>query len=234
MGPNRTLALARDLLRSYPGLFIKPTARTGVVIEGSLSFSCTSGQHPSPVSDVFAVRIFAPDDMPDSLPTVEEIGGRIPKHQDYHMEADGTICLETPFRIRMALRADPSLLGFVEDFLVPYLFGASVKLSGGDFPQGGWAHGPSGLLEDGRALFGLQVDAQVLRAFELVGMCKREANKRPCPCGCGKRLGNCVFRFKLAKLREATGASWAREYAEKRFPKPAAKQIKGQPPRIAL
>jgi hypothetical protein len=122
----------------------------------------------------------------------------------------------------------------VEDFLIPYFFGVSVKLSGGDFPQGGWAHGLNGLLEDGRALFGIKEDAQVLRAFELVGMRKRLANKEPCPCGCGRRLGGCDFKLKIAKFREAAGASWAREYVRNRLTKAAANAPKVRPQRIAL
>ncbi|MCK4356750.1 hypothetical protein KAW44_06690, partial [Candidatus Bipolaricaulota bacterium] len=106
----------------------------------------------------------------------------------------------------------PTLVGFAEECLVPYLYSISHKLQRGAFPFGELEHGKPGVISDYLDLFGLKSRAQVLRVLELLGMKKRLANKKPCPCGCGKRLGACKYHFKMAELRELAERSWFRQH----------------------
>jgi hypothetical protein len=49
--------------------------------------------------------------------------------------------------------------------------------------------------------------------LRLIGMKRRVANKRPCPCGSGLRAGKCHHRI-LNRLRQELGRQWCREQAE--------------------
>jgi hypothetical protein len=83
----------------------------------------------------------------------------------------------------------------------------------GEFPFGELAHGVRGIIEDYLDIFGLKTYNQVVNALVLLSMKKQRANKEPCPCGCGKRLGACPFHNKLNDYREMAETSWFKNQA---------------------
>lgn len=199
-------------MKDYPFMKVRPAFDDAFCIAGTFSFSA---EHPSEgqISDSFRLQISIPADYPISLPLVRETGGRVPGpgHPDqkkFHVNSDGTFCLGSPLRLKLLLSRNPTLSQFAEKCLIPYLFAVSRKLGkGGGLVFGELAHGSEGILADYAELLSLSSKQQVLNALQLLGMKKREANKRPCPCHCGKRLGRCPYRFKLNDLRQPGGRS---------------------------
>ena len=57
------------------------------------SFAITDGEG---VVDRFQTVIRFPDDYPDGTATFEEVGGRIPRAQERHVEPSGAACLTVP------------------------------------------------------------------------------------------------------------------------------------------
>ena len=97
---------------------------------------------------------------------------------------------------------------------MPYLFAMSHKLqSGGPFAFDELQHGTKGILIDYADLFGLKTPEQARYALALLGMKKRRANKQPCPCDCGKRLGQCKFNARLRQFRQIASRGWFRTSA---------------------
>ena len=139
-----------------------------------------------------------------------ETGGRIPRTGEYHVNpTDNTLCLGSPLSLRLKLSKKPTLVGFSENCLVPYLFAVSYKLkNGGPLPFGELAHGEDGLIADYLQLFGLKTKKQLNCTFRLLGMKKRLANKFLCPCGCGIRLGRCQYNFRLREFRKVASRTW--------------------------
>lgn len=212
MPPDRVILLVRDLLRAHPALAITPGQDDGVTVEGELAFHRILAGHPDPIVDSFQVRLLFPPTYPKGLPDAWEIGERIPKDGDHHVNFSGSLCLGNPLRIRLALAANPSPVAFVERFVIPYLCGVSVKLSGGHFPQGELDHGTVGLLRDGMELLGLANTHQASLALLCVAARKFRADRSECPCGCGRTLSHCQFGPRIDVLRRTLGREWAREY----------------------
>jgi hypothetical protein len=89
----------------------------------------------------------------------------------------------------------------------------SKKLHGdGEFIFSELAHGAKGIIDDYMELFGLKSDDEVFRALELAGLKRRIANKKPCPCNCGLRLGICSFHNKLNQMRGLASRSWFKKH----------------------
>jgi hypothetical protein len=65
----------------------------------------------------------------------------------------------------------------------------------------------TGLLDDLASMIGMDDDLVLLGFVRLLAMKKRKANKLPCPCGTGVRLGRCHNR-KLNTLRDKLGRGW--------------------------
>lgn len=200
----------REFLRGYPEMAIRPSAGQDLRLKGRLGFMAHHAKEGD-IQDSFALEIIVPSTFPKSLPTVIETGGKIPRTGEFHVNLDGTLCLGSPLALLVKIFKSPSLSGFAESCLVPYLFAISRKLkSGSPLPFGELAHGSEGLLLDYAHLFGLKNPEQVKYAFVLLGMKKRLANKMSCPCGCGILLSRCKFNLRLREFRSLASRTWFR------------------------
>jgi hypothetical protein len=200
-----------NFLKSYPAMTTSPSKEGKVVLSGSFAFTATPPNHP-PITDTYLLEIHVAKNFPTSLPYVYEVGKQIPRDDNHHVNWDGTLCLGSPLRLRWKLNSKPTLIGFAESCLVPYLYSISHKLQHGSFPFGELAHGEEGVVDDYVDLMALPSKEQVLYSLSLLGKKKRLANKKKCPCGCGKRLGGCRYHFHHIKLRKLGERSWFRHH----------------------
>lgn len=203
-----------EFLLDYPGIAPRPVAGQALILRGRFAF-LASPEGKAPIEDAYDLRIEVPADFPHSLPTVTETGGRIPRRGEYHVNGnDDTLCLGSPLSLMLRLAKSPTLPGFAASCLVPYLYAISHKLRhGGPMFFGELAHGTPGVLADYRALFGVRDDERVFATLDLLGKKKRKANKYPCPCDCGRRIGRCNFNSRVREFRIIAGRCWYREYA---------------------
>ena len=208
MGAPRISGLS-EFFRAYPRMALRPEPGASVVLKGIFDFSAAR-QGMVEITDSFALAIKVPVAFPRDLPRVRETGGRIPNDGKHHVnQNDGTLCLGAPVRVLLNLSRNPTLVGFAENCLVPYLYDMSQTLNGGTpFAFGELAHGAIGEFTDYADLLGLKNPEQAKLAIILLGMKKRAANKCPCPCGCGKTLGRCRFNARLRELRQIASRSW--------------------------
>lgn len=198
-----------EFLRRYPGLRILPTAGDSLAVGGRLSFNL---QEPSegPIEDAFEVLIRFPSHYPIGIPSAFEKGGRIPR--SYHTQPDGSLCLGSNTALRLKLDADSTLGSFVEEALIPYLFQFSFFERHGRMPFGELKHGVLGLLDYFAELYRVQSRKAGKDLVLLTSLKRRRANKAPCPCGSGRRLGRCHNK-RVNDLRRKLGRKWfAEEY----------------------
>lgn len=156
------------------------------------------------LDDWFDLDIAIPTGSSRSLPRVSETAGRIPRTPEYHVNGDGTLCLGSPVRMATDLLGR-SILFFEETYLVPYLFKVVAKMRGiaDGFLGGELAHGLDGLLDDLGEMLEVSRTSTVRDFLRLALTKKRIANKRPCPCGCGRRFGRCHRHFSINAIRNS-------------------------------
>ena len=195
-----------DLLAAYGGLKLIPVSDGPVKVTGLLAFEA-SARNRETINDEYGVEIAVPEDFPRSLPAVRETGGRIPK--SFHTNPDGTLCLGSPTRLRLFQSGRPSLERFVIKCVVPYLYGHAYFEKHGVMPFSELRHGESGILQDLASLYGASSAAAVVGFVRLTALSKRVANKAPCPCGSGRRLGRCHSR-RTNHYRRRLGRGWFR------------------------
>jgi hypothetical protein len=188
-----------------------PITGSKLALEGEFQFVATAKDRVE-ISDSYRLRITVSNQFPAAVPDVVELGNRIPRKSDFHVNPDGTLCLGSPLRLLLKLSAQPTLPGFASSCLVPYLYAISHKLRfGGELPFSELKHGKTGEIEDYMELLALKRPEQVQWAIRLLGMKKQRANKAPCPCGCGQRLGRCSFNKRLRGIRQLASRSWFRQ-----------------------
>ena len=204
------------LLDDQPGLRARPAPSGLLRVEGDVRFRAAPLGLPE-IEDVFHLRIDVPLAFPDVVPIVAEIGGRIPRDDEAaHLYDDGSFCLGAPLRLLLIAKDDPSVLAFFDRCIVPALYNAAYReRHGGRLPLGELAHGSGGELDDYVELFGVQTYGQALDALRLAGTKRRDANKRPCPCGCGRRLGVCRTNDRVRHVRNTVGRPQSRRFADR-------------------
>jgi hypothetical protein len=197
-----------SFLLEYPGMSLRPSRASDIVLSGIFTFSAKP-EDGEKIEDSYQIEIVIPAAFPRANPRVTELGKRIPRNADYHVYRNNTLCMGSPIHLLMKIYKEPTLSGFSKTCLIPYLYAMSYKLkNGGSFIFGELAHEKKGLIDDYMSLFGLNTKEQVIQAQNLLGMKKRIANKKDCPCGCGKLLGKCRFNFRISYYRRMAPRSW--------------------------
>ncbi|HPM38249.1 MAG TPA: SEC-C domain-containing protein [candidate division Zixibacteria bacterium] len=177
----------------FPELRLKVAEDGSVQIVGRLAFSAEHGGIE--IKDAYDVLLRVPSDYPRRIPSVFETGGRI--SEDHHKYDDGSLCLGVPLDLRRRFAANLTLLRFVEEAVVPYLYAYSYVEQRGEMPFGEWSHGLRGILDFYRSEFSTEDDLIVLGLLRILADDDYRGHQ-PCPCGSGHRLRNCHGH----KLRE--------------------------------
>ncbi|MCB9871501.1 MAG: hypothetical protein H6837_16715 [Planctomycetes bacterium] len=167
---------------------MRPEAGGGVRLVGRPERVFTAEGLPD-IPDAFQLEIALSSRVPKVAPRVFETAGRIPAK--YHKLDDGSLCLSSPLRVTLALRTTPRLLPFFEDFVIAYLYRyAHIE----KFKKDPWPdikHSVADLIGDYARLLGASTHRMCLGYLELLGMKRRIANKKPCPCGSGVCVARC-------------------------------------------
>lgn len=200
-----------DALVRHPGLSLVPTrSRDVVVVAGDLR--CLAVWPGDVVIDeTYVVQLRIPRSFPRAVPEVYETGGRI--SASFHRHAGGALCLGSPTALRLAIARAPTVGAFLEQVVIPYLYGHAYHARYGTMPYGELAHGAAGLEADFIRLFRMPDRTKASDLLILAGLHRRVANKRPCPCGSGVRLGRC-HHLRVNSLRRRLGRAWFRAQSQ--------------------
>ena len=192
-------------LDRYPDFARRSTREGGVRFLGHFERIVTADGLPD-IDFAYRLEIHVSDGFPDVVPRVFEASGRIPK--DYHRLNDGAFCLGSRLRLAIGLHRQPDLVVFFEDFVIPYLYRYAHLEKFGKEPWPDLPHNAAGLLVDNARILRASSPEMCIGFLELLSVRKRVANKRPCPCGAGVRLGRCRHHHMLNALRPVKPRWW--------------------------
>ena len=177
-----------ELQENHNGLAYVAETEHETVLSGSLPFEASTDGYAS-ITASFEINLLIPSLYPDNLPRVRETRGEIDGGYE-HVYTDGTLCLAVPIAERLMFSRQPSLLGFVNNLVIPYLYGYCHWKEHGEHPFGEQKHGDEGivryyvdtldLIDEARAL------AVVLFLFE-----HGYRGHHDCPCGSALKVRKC-------------------------------------------
>ena len=193
-------------LERYPEFARRPAAGRGVRYVGYFERTLTADDLPD-LPDAFHLEIEVSPGHPRVVPRAFETAGRIPR--SYHKLVGNAFCLSSRLRLAIAVHRTPDLCAFFERFVVPYLYRYAHLEKFGTEPWPDLPHEEAGLLKDYIRLFGAPSPAHAIAFLERLGERKRVANKGPCPCGSGLRVGRC-HHLHFEKLRQVRPRGWYR------------------------
>lgn len=171
--------------REYPALFFYPEDE-GVFVRGDYPI-VDEGK----VLDQFSIEIELPRYDPDELPLLREVGGRIPRTSDNHINVPlGDICLFVPDERWRIYPRGSTLLDFLNVPVRNYFIGYCLVEMGEPWPFGQRSHGADGIFEYYSELLGTDDKRIVIHFLECLGKPTLKGHWE-CPCGSGKRIRNC-------------------------------------------
>jgi hypothetical protein len=155
-------------------------------VQGLLVFSAEyTGER---IDDQYSIRILLPASYPDWVPSAFETAGRIPKN--FHKLSDGSLCLGEPLAVVRKFLEEPTLLGYVNNCLIPYLYSFSYMCIYEHLPFGELAHGTIGLIKHYLEFFRLKNERSLIGLIAILAHDNYRGHVL-CPCGSGKRLRSC-------------------------------------------
>ena len=159
-----------------------------IAVSGALSFE---GSHDrlATITDTFEIDLLIPEGYPDRLPRVRETGAKIAGDYD-HVYADGRLCLAVPVEERRIFGQQPSLLGFVNGLVVPYLYGYCHWRRYGKHPFGEQKHGAEGIVQYYVERLRLKDDIAALSVVAFLFEYGYRGH-HACPCGNGQIVRKC-------------------------------------------
>ena len=159
-----------------------------IAVSGALSFEA-SHDRLATIADTFEIDLLVPEGYPNRLPRVRETGARIVGDYD-HAYADGRLCLAVPVEERRIFAQQPSLLGFVNGLVVPYLYGYCHWERHGEHPFGKQKHGAEGIVQFYVERLQLKDD---MAALAIVAFLFEHGYRghHACPCGSGEVVRKC-------------------------------------------
>lgn len=183
---------------AYPDLHFHIVENGSIKIRGTFRIV-----YEGEVLDRYAIEIEVPPSYPRSIPIVRETGGRIPHASNFHVNpTDGTCCVILPDERWKVWPVGSGLLAFLNGPVRNFFLGQSLVELGEPWPFGQWSHGADGIRDYYTELLGTSDLRVIVKYLECLSA-KKLKGHWPCPCGNGKRLGDChlqLIRGLVAKI----------------------------------
>ena len=177
----------------------------GVSVSGIYVLSPTTCDHRGYGSLVkYQIEILFPVAFPNKEPIVRETGSTIPHNADYHINSDGTCCINVWEAWALSTKKI-SVQEYLNGPLRHFFISQHYKAENGEWPFGEEAHGKDGLLQAYSAE--LQCCNNEAKVKYLLRVLSKKMPKGHwlCPCGSGNLVRNCCVK-KLYKLAEKVSA----------------------------
>lgn len=152
-----------------------------------------------PITDSYFITIIIPEKYPDSLPSVFEINSKIPKRFE-HFLTDGSLCLGVQTEIKEKMRKNPTLLYFVDSFVISYLYSFSYYTKYKQMPYGERAHGLDGVFEFYKEKLAVKTKTDVIEMLGFVCF-KDYRGHLECPCGSKMKTRNCIHKDIIMEMK---------------------------------
>ena len=177
-----------ELRQVHNGLTEVASTGNETVLKGLLHFEASADGYGS-ITDCFGIELIIPETYPKRLPRVRETGDKIDSDYD-HVYQDGTLCLAVPIEERRVFMEQPSLLGFVNKLVIPYLFGYCHWKTHATHPFDESKHGSEGIIRHYMDVLGL---ADEIAALAIVSFLYEYGYRghHSCPCGSREKVRKC-------------------------------------------
>lgn len=132
----------------------------------------------------FEIQIRFSEVFPYGFPQLLEVGGKIPKIPDWHVNPNGTCCITIPLLELISCKNGLTIRQFIENHVKPYLFNQAHRIKKGYYANQEFSHGASGVYEYYNEIF---KEKKVNKIITYLQNIKSTKIGKKALCFCGKK-----------------------------------------------
>ncbi len=194
-----------------------------VFVRGALPIISIDGDE----LDRYQIEIELPVDFPVSVPQVREVGSKIPRILDRHVNSNGTACLFVRDKAWKYWNKNTTLIDFIKGPVYQFFLGQTYYSLNKVWPFGHYKHGADGVAEYYYEELNTPRLKVVIAFLEFLAVIKVD-NRLRCYCGSQRQLKECHLNKVLSMRAHISCASAARSLKEimvfeKCYPSPPQK-----------
>ena len=148
-------------------------------IEGEIEISDKSGKK----WETFPVEIRPSESFPYRFPLLYEVGGKIPKIPDWHINPNGSCCVDVEPSELIYCRNGITITQYLIEKVIPFLSNQAYRIEEGCYANGEYPHGDEGIFLYYSTLFRTGNYPEVLRLLSYVIQNDRPSRVSTCFCG---------------------------------------------------
>lgn len=138
----------------------------------------------------YHISIIPNENYPNSFPLVYETGGKLPHNIDWHIYPDGHFCIKSLIDELIICNKGISLLSFIEDQIIPFLFNQKYRELYGHFINER-SHGNRGNIESLQDLFKTKNLSIIKKCLQYILSRKHPNRTDMCFCGSKTKYRKC-------------------------------------------
>lgn len=176
----------RELQREFPNVSLS-YEKDKFYVRGEIQFLAQYLNNEQ-LHESYSIELELSSSYPKVPPVSRELEGRIP--DTFHTFSNGTLCLGAPLAIKITFSKNPTLLGFLNSLLIPYLYSFTYMVSYKNLPYGELDHGAKGIINYYMELFQV-VSIKSCLEFLYILASQKYRGHLLCPCDSGNILRKC-------------------------------------------
>lgn len=142
--------------------------------------------------ETYIIEVHCSDDFPRRFPKVFEVGGKIERISDWHVNPDGSCCIKVLPEEILRCNQGIDLTSFLQSEVLPYFFNQTHRRVEGYYVNGEYSHGLMGIYEAYAKWLGVERDLRkviLLMIFAAKGV--KPGRTHNCFCGSDKKFRKC-------------------------------------------
>ncbi len=176
----------REVLNNYSKLYQKDIDEI-TIIKGGLDIIDKYGEP----WDTYEIEIYPSKEFPKRFPILFEVGNKIPKNADWHINPDGSCCLTVPPKEIIACKNGISLSQFIKNWVIPFLANQTHRRIEGYYINGEYAHGILGLLEYYQEIMLTKDIKKIVELISMIFKIRKPKQTSICFCGSKNKFRKC-------------------------------------------
>ena len=141
--------------------------------------------------ETYSISIKASRHYPKMFPTMFETGDAFPKIADWHVNLDGSCCIDVPESEMIICKDGLDVNEFIERHAIPYLANQKFRELEGYYLYGEYSHGIFGKIEFYQSKLKARTPLEMLQMFEFIIKGTKLGRTAFCPFCHKKKFRNC-------------------------------------------
>jgi len=190
---NRSLEKdIKSFMETYPTFFYRNRdGKKYSKLTGDIDICDTTGSY----LDSFNIEIWLDKERyPYSTPLVKERSTKIQRHENWHIDKDGYVCLDIEHELEYKAKKGIQLIPFYQDCIYPFFANTLYKMSFGKYANGEYGHFFKGVVQFYREKLLLNDNFLIVKILRAILENKTPGRNEQCICARETKYKKCHLK----------------------------------------